>query len=131
MQNIQKLDSGEGNANRSSGNTATIEADEGTNSLIITADADEIYRVAQYLFRETWNRDPVRLLGVGVSSIQPATLESPDLFSAPGSEDRRRRLVETIDRIEDRFGRGKVIRAKMLGRKKAGDTGTPSMRDVE
>ena len=43
MQNISKLDEGEGNPRRaSSGNTATIEADEGTNSLIITADADEM-----------------------------------------------------------------------------------------
>lgn len=41
MQNISKLDTGEGGS-RSSGNSATIEADEGTNSLIITADADEM-----------------------------------------------------------------------------------------
>ncbi len=42
MQNISKLDTGEGSNNRASSNTATIEADEGTNSLIITADADEM-----------------------------------------------------------------------------------------
>jgi general secretion pathway protein D len=42
MQNIGKLDAGEGEASRASGNTATIEADEGTNALIITADADEM-----------------------------------------------------------------------------------------
>ncbi|MEO0437144.1 MAG: type II secretion system secretin GspD [Pseudomonadota bacterium] len=42
MQNISKLGSGEGNANRSAESTATIEADEGTNSLIITADTDEM-----------------------------------------------------------------------------------------
>lgn len=43
MQNIDRLDSGDGKkAARSSGKTSTIEADEGTNSLIITADADEM-----------------------------------------------------------------------------------------
>jgi general secretion pathway protein D len=43
MQNISKLDEGEGNPRRaSSGSSATIEADEGTNALIITADADEM-----------------------------------------------------------------------------------------
>ena len=42
MQNISKLDSGEGRPNRATESTATIEADEGTNSLIITADADEM-----------------------------------------------------------------------------------------
>ncbi|MEE4277061.1 MAG: type II secretion system secretin GspD [Halieaceae bacterium] len=42
MQNISKLDSGEGRPARQSDSSATIEADEGTNSLIITADADEM-----------------------------------------------------------------------------------------
>ncbi len=44
MQNISRLDTAEGGkpARASSGNTSTIEADEGTNSLIITADADEM-----------------------------------------------------------------------------------------
>jgi len=42
MQNISKLDQGEGPRPQASGSSATIEADEGTNSLIITADADEM-----------------------------------------------------------------------------------------
>ncbi|MFK7829220.1 MAG: type II secretion system secretin GspD [Congregibacter sp.] len=42
MQNISRLDTSEGNAKRATGNSSTIEADEGTNSLIITADADEM-----------------------------------------------------------------------------------------
>jgi general secretion pathway protein D len=43
MQNIEQLDtSGDGSAKRRSSNSSTIEADEGTNSLIITADADEM-----------------------------------------------------------------------------------------
>ena len=43
MANIDQLDtSGDGAAKRRSSNTSTIEADEGTNSLIITADADEM-----------------------------------------------------------------------------------------
>ncbi len=44
MQNINQLDTGEGNkpARTRSTSTSTIEADEGTNALIITADADEM-----------------------------------------------------------------------------------------
>ena len=42
MQNIGKLDTGDGKPSRGNDSTATIEADEGTNSLIITADADEM-----------------------------------------------------------------------------------------
>jgi DNA polymerase-4 len=96
-----------------------------------TSDADEIYRVARHLFWSTWNEEPVRLVGVGVSGIAPATLETLDLFSSAETADKRRRLTEAIDRIEERFGTGKVIRAKTMGKARAGSTGTPSMRDTE
>ena len=42
MQNMSKLDNGENRPNRGNESSATIEADEGTNALIITADADEM-----------------------------------------------------------------------------------------
>lgn len=42
MQNISQLEAGDGKKVARSKNTSTIEADEGTNSLIITADADEM-----------------------------------------------------------------------------------------
>ena len=42
MQNINRLDTSEGAKKPRSDNSATIEADEGTNSLIITADTDEM-----------------------------------------------------------------------------------------
>ncbi|MFK8040739.1 MAG: type II secretion system secretin GspD [Congregibacter sp.] len=51
MQNINKLDTGDAKAARSSSNTATIEADEGTNSLIITADADEMLALESVITR--------------------------------------------------------------------------------
>jgi len=42
MQNIGQLEGGDGKPARATGKSSTIEADEGTNSLIITADADEM-----------------------------------------------------------------------------------------
>ncbi|MFV0478052.1 MAG: type II secretion system secretin GspD [Parahaliea sp.] len=50
MQNIDRLDQDE-KRTRNSGNTATIEADVGTNSLIITADADEMAAVEAVIHR--------------------------------------------------------------------------------
>ncbi|MBU1702594.1 MAG: hypothetical protein KJ970_01215, partial [Candidatus Eisenbacteria bacterium] len=96
-----------------------------------TADADEIYRVARHLFQRVWSHKAVRLIGVGVSGIQQAASEMLDLFSSPQKNEKRRNLTRTIDQIEERFGQGKVIRAKMLGREKAGGTGTPSKKDTE
>ena len=51
MQNISRLDSAEGKAQRSAGKTSTIEADEGTNSLIITADTDEMAAIESVIQR--------------------------------------------------------------------------------
>jgi general secretion pathway protein D len=42
MQNIDRLDTGDGKGQPRAGGASTIEADEGTNSLIITADTDEM-----------------------------------------------------------------------------------------
>ena len=52
MQNISQLDPGDGKKQPSSGgNTSTIEADEGTNALIITADTDEMAALEAVIHR--------------------------------------------------------------------------------
>jgi DNA polymerase IV len=85
-----------------------------------TADPSVVYRAGAALFHANWDRAPVRLIGLGASGIVPAASETLDLFDAPREPDRRRRLAETIDRIEDRFGQGKVLPAKVLGRRPSG-----------
>jgi general secretion pathway protein D len=50
MQNITRLDN-EGNRQRSTSSNSTIEADEGTNALIITADADEMAALESVIAR--------------------------------------------------------------------------------
>jgi len=83
-----------------------------------TADAGTIYEAALTLFRRAWTGCAVRLIGVGVHGIVPAGTELPDLFGRGEDDARRRRLAETIDRIEDRFGRGKMIPARLLDRRR-------------
>jgi len=51
MQNINRLDTSEGAKKPRSDNSATIEADEGTNSLIITADTDEMAAIEAVIHR--------------------------------------------------------------------------------
>lgn len=96
-----------------------------------TSDEDRIYDVARQLFDQVWTHAPVRLLGVGVSSIRPDGGEAFDLFTPAECVDRRRRLSEAVDRIEERFGRGKVVRARTLRKRSIRGTGSPSDRPVE
>jgi len=100
-----------------------------------TLDADEIYRSGRALLALARESDgegrPIRLVGVGVHAIRPADEEELDLFLPPPSQSKSRKLADVIDRIEDRFGRGKVTRAKILGAEGVEGTGSPSDRDLE
>lgn len=96
-----------------------------------TADADRIYEVGRLLLQRVWGGQPVRLIGVGVAGIGGAVAEVMDLFGRSARAGRKRKLDETIDRLEDRFGRGRVTRARILKREEIEGTGTPGNRDVE
>jgi DNA polymerase-4 len=62
-------------------------------------------------------RAALRLLGVGVSDLQPAT--QLDLFTAPQTS-RNRELDAAVDRIRERFGKGVLAPASSLPRKREG-----------
>jgi DNA polymerase-4 len=68
------------------------------------------------ILREAWSlflhsnlpHKPVRLIGVGISDWQQAETEptQADLFDQPLERKRDKRLLETLDRVTDRFGKG-------------------------
>jgi DNA polymerase-4 len=62
-------------------------------------------------------RAALRLLGVGVSDLQPAT--QLDLFTAPQTS-RNRELDAAVDRIRERFGKGVLAPASALPRRREG-----------
>lgn len=92
-------------------------------------DAGAIYERACRLLGDAWDGRPVRLVGVGVSNISRASDEPPGLFDDARSSTRRRALDETIDTLERRFGRGKVVRAGAMRARGTRDTGW--VRDEE
>jgi DNA polymerase-4 len=79
-----------------------------------TADASVIYQTGRDLFKRNWRHAAVRLIGVGVSAISPAGGQALDLFGDGADDERRRRLAETIDRLDARFGHGTLLPAKVL-----------------
>ncbi len=99
-----------------------------TTLAVPTADGHEIYRAARQLFHKNWTAAPIRLIGVGVSSIHPGSGATRDLFAADG-HDRRERLTAALDRIESRFGRDRVLPAKVLPLHRRAQIGTPAHSD--
>jgi DNA polymerase-4 len=66
------------------------------------------------ILREAWSlflhgdlpRKPVRLIGVGISDWQGPGSGQADLFDRPREAQKQERLLETLDRAADRFGKG-------------------------
>jgi DNA polymerase-4 len=68
------------------------------------------------ILKEAWRlflhgklpRKPVRLIGVGISHWQQPESEpaQADFFDQPQEREKDDRLLETLDRVADRFGKG-------------------------
>jgi DNA polymerase-4 len=72
-----------------------------------TDDEREIHRAAWQLYLESGlPRKPVRLIGVGISGWETEPSVQTDLFGESGAQSGDRRVLETIDAVEDKFGRG-------------------------
>lgn len=73
-----------------------------------------IYAAAQQLFEQAWPKGkPVRLIGVGVSSLG-APMQQLGLWETPSEKGQR--LQDALDAVRDRFGRGAIKRASDLGK---------------
>jgi len=77
-----------------------------------TDDGDVIARAARELLRCSGLAEPVRLLGVGVTNLEPANPEQLALGPEGDARSRRARLNRALDSLDARFGRGAVHRAE-------------------
>lgn len=74
-----------------------------------TADGRIIFETARTLWRESWNGEPLRLLGVTVSTLTRSSADAQaELFR---HDDRAHRLVSALDRLRDRWGEASVVPA--------------------
>ena len=79
-------------------------------------DGNVIYRVCCSLLEKTEiGRRPVRLLGVTVSNLcDPAAPRQQSLFDDHVSDQKKVRLNQAIDRIQDTFGEGTIMPGTLL-----------------
>ena len=73
-----------------------------------TQDGSRIREIVLDLWRQAGLEVPVRLIGVSTSNFQKSGQTQLELFPA---EQKRERLGETLDAIQDRFGSGAIRRA--------------------
>jgi len=82
----------------------------------MTDQDSEIYKAASQLFLSNWKREKaIRLLGVGVSGLDVPAIQL-GLFDC--DTERERKLLETVDALKERYGKGIIRRASQLKTKK-------------
>ena len=75
-------------------------------------DEHEIFHTASLLLDEHWDGRPLRLIGVLVSGLVNAEgYYQPSLF---GDDEHRRRMLEAVDSLRDRFGEHALVKAGVL-----------------
>lgn len=77
-------------------------------------DRSDLFREAAARLWDAWageRRTPIRLLGVGVTQLEPAAGRQPGLFDGAADE-RRRELDQTVDSILQRFGPDAIVRGR-------------------
>ncbi|GGE22920.1 DNA polymerase IV [Marinithermofilum abyssi] len=70
-----------------------------------------VFEGAMKLFHRHWNQQPVRLVGITLSNLQPDQGVQLDLF---GKRDKEARLAATVDAIREKYGTGSIFLAQSL-----------------
>lgn len=78
-----------------------------TLSSIGTASEGQLYFSAKQLFNKRGQDEPIRLLGLTVSQLQPLQVQG-DLFS--DDEEVQAKVAEAIDKLQQRFGRAAIMK---------------------
>jgi DNA polymerase-4 len=75
-------------------------------------DEHEIFHTASLLLEEHWDGRPLRLIGVSVSGLVNAGGHyQHSLF---GEDEHRRKMLEAVDSLRDRFGEHSLVKAGVL-----------------
>jgi hypothetical protein len=75
-----------------------------------------IFEVARALWREHWQGEPLRLLGVSASALEHADEEQLELFAR---DERSKALQEALDKVRDKLGEASVVPAGSLAHRRA------------
>lgn len=75
---------------------------------------DQIYPIAEGLFRKVADQGPFRLIGVGIGDLKPFTdMDAmPDLLDPQAAK--RQKAEAAIDALRERFGKDAVIKGRAL-----------------
>jgi len=84
-------------------NTHQIKLSNGTNT------KEEIYSISKKLFKESWNKVPVRLIGIRLDSLVSNNNYQISLFDNLEKREKDEKLTKIVDKLKEKFG-DKIIK---------------------
>ena len=83
-----------------------------------TNESSVLYETACRLFQETWNGDPVRLLGIRTAKLvdetEPEQITIFDVELPQPLDEKHKKLNAAVEELNARFGKGAVIKGTFL-----------------
>lgn len=79
-----------------------------------TNNTEEIYSIVKDLFLETWNEDPIRLLGVSLTKLTDTQKRQLSLFDEIEKIDKHSDLEKTIDKLKGQYGSKIIQKASLI-----------------
>ena len=65
-----------------------------------------------------WKGDPIRLVGVRVTDFTDQTYEQISLFEKAGNLEKREKMQEVMDKINEKYGSYAIMNASLYEKKK-------------
>lgn len=81
--------------------------------LIPTDSTEEIFKAVTKIFKEMWNGEAIRQLGVRVTKLSNNETYQRSLFD-DNKTDKQRALDKTIDNLREKYGNGAIIRSTFV-----------------
>lgn len=78
-----------------------------------TSNTEEVYKVVKDLFFESWNLEPIRLLGVSLGSLTSNGQRQLSLFEQEEQVDQNNELDKVVDKLKEQYG-SKIIKKASL-----------------
>lgn len=89
-----------------------------------TNDGLEIFRAAWKIFHQIWDGNEIRMIGVSISNLQSATPRNLTFWSG-----KQEKILQAIDKVNDKFGEFTLQRGILLGSSKMRRTPNPFLAD--
>lgn len=91
-----------------------------------TADGLEIFKTAWKIFISVWDGKPIRMIGASISNLKPI---NPHTLNFLPEEKRKEIILQTLDKVNNKFGDFTLQRGILLGSVKMRRKPNPYLAD--